>query len=125
VRQGGWELGLRLGPDGGTWELSERDAEGRFQILHRTTEEPQHAADVLVANHFTATHPSSPFVRQVVAIRKDETERLTLAGRELTVGRPDGTAEKRTLSGDEVVAALREDFRIPLDASDAARIRDL
>ncbi|WP_181781868.1 arylamine N-acetyltransferase family protein [Pseudonocardia pini] len=123
--QGDWLVGLQLGADGETWELWERTPEGGRAVLHRVTEEPQHAADVRMANHFTATYPSSPFVRQVVAIRKDEHTRWTLAGRELTTARPDGTEEKRTLSGEEVAAALEEDFRITLTAADRAAVASL
>jgi hypothetical protein len=79
--------------------------------------------DVRMADHFTVTHPSTPFARQVVAIRKAECERRTLDGRELTVGRPDGSEEKRTLSADEVVEALVEDFRIVLGDEERRELR--
>lgn len=119
-KQGEWTVGLQLGSDGETWEQWDRAPDGSRRVLHRTTEEPVHASDVVVANHYTSTLPTSPFVTQVVAIRKDEHVRHTLRDRQLTVARPDGTEEARTLSRDEVVDVLGEVFGVALDA-DAVR----
>jgi N-hydroxyarylamine O-acetyltransferase len=122
-KQGEWTVGLQLAADGETWEQFDLAPDGSRRVLHRTTEEPVHASDVVVANHYTSTLPTSPFVTQVVAIRKDEHTRWTLRDHELTVARPDGSEEKRTLSRDEIVDALREIFRITLTEEEAAAVR--
>ena len=111
-RQGGWTYQL-VSPGASSWQLRQRRGQ-RWTVLYRFTEEPQHASDVLVANHFTSTHASSPFVGQVVVMRKDGDAVRRLLGRRLITARPDGSSDERVLTDAEITEALADDFRVPL-----------
>jgi N-hydroxyarylamine O-acetyltransferase len=118
--QGGWAFELvASGP--ASWELRERDGE-QWLTAYRFDEQPQHAADVVVANHFTATYPSSPFVAQAVAIRKDDESIRRLRGRQFIVTRPDGSTEERELDDAQLREALTDVFGLPLSADELARL---
>lgn len=111
-RQGRWTYQLaRTGER--EWELGEVRADARRGLYH-FSDEPQHAVDVVMANHFTSTHPSSPFVRQIVVMRKSDDEHRRLLGRRLTISRPDAAEDERELTDEEIATALRDDFGIPL-----------
>ena len=118
AHQGGWTY--RLVEDGG-WQLQERTPEG-WTPLYDMILEPVHASDVVVANHFTSTHPSSPFVGRVVVVREDEHHRTRLLGRELGVTRPDGSTSLRQVDARELPDLLRERFGIVLDDADIATL---
>jgi len=67
-QQGGWTY--QLVPDGNrAWLLRER-GRADWAPLYSFTAKTQHAADVEVANHFTSTHPSSPFTGRLIVMRK-------------------------------------------------------
>jgi N-hydroxyarylamine O-acetyltransferase len=68
-----------------------------------------------VANHFTPTHPSSPFLGCVVVVREDEHSRTRLLDRELGTTRPDGSTSRRTVADGELPVLLGERFGITLD----------
>jgi N-hydroxyarylamine O-acetyltransferase len=115
-QQGGWTYQL-TSPGQGSWQVRERLGQ-RWTVLYRFTEEPQHASDVIVANHFTSTHPSSPFVGQVVVVRKDADAFRRLVDRRLIIARPDGSAEERLLTDTEFADALADDFGLPLSRTE-------
>ncbi len=71
-------------------------------------------------NHYTATHPRSPFVGQVVVLRTEPAVRYALRGRELTTTRPDGATQTREVPVDELVDLLADTFAITLDDEEAA-----
>lgn len=111
-QQGGWTY--QLVPDGDrAWLLRER-ARADWAALYSFTAEPQHATDVEVANHFTSTHPSSPFTGQLIVMRKHADARRRLLGRQLTITRPDGSTHEQQLTNAEVTDALHDDFGLPL-----------
>ena len=116
--QGGWAF--RLVDDGGR-QLQERTADG-WTPLYTVVQEPVHASDVRMANHFTSTHPSSPFVRRIVVVREDEDSRTRLLGDELTVTRPDGSVSRRTVDDRELAVVLREQFGLVLDGEDVTAL---
>jgi N-hydroxyarylamine O-acetyltransferase len=116
-RQGGWCYRMTSGREN-TWHVEELTGDTAAP-LYSLIDEPVHASDVLMANHFTATHPSSPFVRRLVAIRKDDDSFVRLHGVVRRVERPDGSAEEERLPPAEVVEALREEIGIPLSDADA------
>lgn len=122
VRQGAWTYGTRRRPDG-TWGLQDL-SNGEAPDLYAFTQEPQHRIDYEIANHFTATHPSSPFVGQAVAIRTTPEERFTLRGLTLATRRADGTSGERLIDADELGAVLRETFGIALGEDEISRLRD-
>ena len=64
-----------------------------------------------MANHYTATHPDSPFVRMLIVQLPAPDARHALRDRELTVDRGGGRVERRTLAGeDELLAVLAGTF---------------
>jgi N-hydroxyarylamine O-acetyltransferase len=119
-RQGEWTNGVRRDADG-LWRLRTRDDDA-WNDLYAFTGEPQHPNDYRVYNHFTSTHPASPFVGQLVAIRLTPTERLTLRGTELTTVRPTGIVSQRQVPIPEMTGVLRKTFGIALDDANAATL---
>jgi N-hydroxyarylamine O-acetyltransferase len=121
-RQGGWTYRVIGSPSG--WSLEELQAEG-WTSCHRFAEEQVHPSDVLVSNHFSSTYPHSPFVRQLVAVRKDEQSLTRLTGRALITSYADGGAgEERQLDDDEVVEVLTSIFGLALTGADKAALAD-
>ncbi|MFC1410191.1 arylamine N-acetyltransferase [Streptacidiphilus sp. N1-12] len=119
--QGGWTYRLVRDAEPDGWWLTELQ-NGQWARLYRFTEEPQHAIDVEVANHYVATHPASPFLRRPVVIRKDDRATRELLGRHFAVVRPDRAATKRDLPDGEVAAVLREEFGIELSPEEAEAV---
>jgi N-hydroxyarylamine O-acetyltransferase len=117
VPQGGWTYQLRHDGEE-TWRLRSRDADG-WSDLYSFTLEQQHHVDYVMANHFTATHPSSPFVGRVVAIRAEPDVRHTLRGADLTHVRPDGSEHKCAVDHGELLEVLEGTFHIRLPERDA------
>lgn len=118
--QYGWTYRLATG-DGHHWQLQERQGDG-WATLYQFDDQPQYPADVLMANHFTATYPDSPFVRQLVVIRKDPSGLRRLTGRRLSITRPGRPADERHLDGPEFAAALTGIFGLRLTAGESARL---
>lgn len=123
--QEGWTY--RVTADGqSAWELQEQQPPGspepeqqRWATVHRFAEEEVHPVDVVVANHFTSTWPNSPFVRQLVAVRKDARAVHRLLGRHLSLTRADGHVEReQVLTDTEVADALARVFGLHLDAEE-------
>ncbi|RBY78766.1 arylamine N-acetyltransferase [Geodermatophilus sp. TF02-6] len=119
-RHGSWTYRMTLGPED-TWIVEQRTGNA-VTPLYSLVDQPVHASDVVMANHFTATHPSSPFVGQLVAIRKDDDAFLRLRGRTRTVERSDGSSEVRDLDAGAVLATLQDDIGVPLSEEDAAAL---
>lgn len=119
--QGGWTYGLERHEDG-VWLLRSSTPDG-WSGLYAFTLEPQRPIDYVVHNHYTATHPDSPFVGQIVAIRTTPEARHMLRGWELTITRPDGATERRRVAGTELTDVLGDTFGIALDPEEAARLR--
>ncbi|UYM06305.1 arylamine N-acetyltransferase family protein [Solicola gregarius] len=105
-RQGGWTYRLEQGTTGERM-LLERHGE-QWRTLYSFTDEPQHASDITMANHFTQSHPSSPFRDHLVAIAKDEARLSVLRGRRLTQTRPGGTSTEDNLERDQFHPVLTE-----------------
>ena len=119
--QGGWTYGLDSRDDG-TWLLRSSTPDG-WVDLYAFTLEPQRPVDYVVHNHYTATHPDSPFVGQAVAIRTTPEVRHTLRGREISTSRPDGTSERRDLTDEDLPGVLRQTFGIALEPDKLAGLR--
>ena len=86
----------------------------RWTAMYVFDDVPQQPVDVAVANWYTATHPSSHFRRQLIAARADDTARYVLRDNRLTVRFPDGRVEQRYLTADDIEAALRDIFLLPV-----------
>jgi N-hydroxyarylamine O-acetyltransferase len=122
-RQGGWTYGLAK-QDNGLWRLRSLDAGGWID-LYSVTQEPQSFIDYVVYNHYTATHPDSPFVAQPRAVMVKPDVRYTLGGNTFISKYPDGSSEKRDLSEVEAIQALRNTFGIVLSPRYELRLRDI
>jgi N-hydroxyarylamine O-acetyltransferase len=118
--QGAWAFEV-IADGPGAWWLRERRGE-EWAPAYWFDDQRQHAADVVMANHFTATWPRSPFVGQLVAARKDERAIHRLAARRLTVTHPDGATYARDLDDAELADALRDLFNLPLSDDELARV---
>ena len=79
--------------------------------------------DLVVANHYTSTHPASGFVRTLTAQRCLPGERSFLRGLTFTVVRGPDT-ERRDLARDELLAVLGDHFGIHLPAGTRFRALD-
>lgn len=118
VQQGEWRyrVARRASHE---WTLSSWQRDG-WSAMYAFTLEPQHHIDYEVANHFTATHPDSPFVGQPVVLGPGAGQRLGLVGRELRTTHPDGTVERRGLDGAELRSLLSDHFAIALTEEELA-----
>lgn len=115
--QGPWAYRIdRTGPG---WRLSNREPDGTWSPLHTFVEDPQHWIDYVVTNHFVSTHPSSPFVGHIMAMRTTDESRIRLRARTLTTITADGRTTTTTLDGTALPEALRTTFGITLDDTDA------
>jgi N-hydroxyarylamine O-acetyltransferase len=121
VSQGGWRYRLRAaGPD--TWRLEGDEPDG-WSDLYEFTLEPQRPIDYVVYNHYTSTHPGSPFAGQVVVLHTEADIRYALVGTELTTTWPDGAAERAVVGAGELPGILAERFGIGLDPDEQAALR--
>jgi N-hydroxyarylamine O-acetyltransferase len=109
--QGG--LTYRLRREGFYWILSMRDAAGATNDLYEFTEEPQTAADVEMANHFTSTHRDSIFRRTLTIQCATAAERTVFRG-ELLARYRDGMPSEETVVRADVGAMARRVFGIEL-----------
>lgn len=118
--QDGWTY--RLDRDGDdAWLLRSRHPDGWFD-LYSFALEPHRRVDYDTYNYYTSTSPSSPFTRRAVAMYTEPQARHALLGHELTTTHPDGTAETRHLTPDELADTLAGTFSIVLEPEEAARL---
>lgn len=121
--QGAWTYRLTRS-EADRWLLSSVEPGGASE-MYEFTDEPQRPIDYAVANHFTATHPHSPFVGRPVVLRTEPEVKYALRGRVLTTTRPNGSVEARDVALDELLDVLAEPFGIGLEADEAKRLRQL
>jgi len=106
---------FRVVDEGALRALQVLRADG-WQDLYAFTLEPALPIDFEVANHYTSTHPRSPFRMTLTAQLSLPGERRTLRGRTLTVRR--GHAEtRRQVADGELLPLLRDGFGIELPAA--------
>ncbi len=94
---------------------------GGWEPLYRFRLEPQSQADFEMANWFTATHPRTRFVRNLVAARIIGEERCSLLNAALTRRRPDGSAVAHQLRDAAELGAVLEEVMgldLPLPAAE-------
>jgi N-hydroxyarylamine O-acetyltransferase len=84
--------------------------------LYAFTREPQLPVDYEMANHFVATHPSSPFTRMLTAQLPTSEARHILRDREFTIDRGDEVTARTLANDDEVRAVLEEVFGMAVPA---------
>jgi N-hydroxyarylamine O-acetyltransferase len=94
----------------GEWLLQSR-REPDWANLYSFTLEPQTFPDYEMANHYTATHPDSPFVRTLIVQLPTPEARHSLRNLELAVDRGGGRIERQVLADDAaLLRALDEVF---------------
>jgi N-hydroxyarylamine O-acetyltransferase len=102
-------FGYKLRREGDQWVLMAGEG-GPWTDLYAFTEEPAHAVDYEMANHFTSTWPRSPFVLNLTAQRSWAGGRLILRNRDLT--RRQGASVERSVVADpdHLLRVLAGDF---------------
>ena len=120
-RQFGWTF--RVQGDRDCQVLQSLHGDGWFD-LYAFTHEPQYPIDYVVANHFTATHPHSPFVNSLVVQRQNREARFTLRNRELTEESPDQRSTRTLPDADAVLATLAEVFGLTFAVGTRFRYRE-
>jgi N-hydroxyarylamine O-acetyltransferase len=108
VDQFGWRF--RLVDDGENRVLQARRPRG-WVDLYAFTFEPQHAVDYELANHYTSTHPSSPFTRTLTAQLSAPERSLILRGRKLIEETPLGESVSE-VGEEELLGVLAERFTL-------------
>ncbi len=111
--QHGWIYQLSTDVEDTTRVLAERGPDG-WVPLYSFIPEPVHASDIAMANHFTATHPSSPFVDRLVAMKRHADHRTRLLGRTLQTTRSDGSHFEQNISEQKLGDVLASEFDIHL-----------
>lgn len=107
VTQGAWTF--RIAEDGAERVL-QGDAPEGWRDLYGFTLEPQLESDYVVANHYTSTHPDSPFTKTLTAQRSGRDARWVLRGDVLSEARPGRVTIERRVDEDELLAVLAELF---------------
>ena len=107
VDQFGWRF--RLFDDDGARVVQTLRPRGWID-LYGFTFEPQFPVDYEMANHFTSTHPSSPFTRTLTVQLCSPDRSLILRGRKLIEETP--SARPRRVRDDELLGVLAERFTL-------------
>ncbi len=94
--------------EGHLFVLQSQEPEGWLD-LYAFTREPQFAVDYVLGNHFTATHPHSPFVQNLIVQKGSLNSRLSLRNRELTEVTPLGTTVATFADDDDSLLDLLAD----------------
>jgi N-hydroxyarylamine O-acetyltransferase len=99
-------VGHRLRREGDLWVL-EGNTAGGWTDLYAFTLEPHYPVDFAMANHFTSTHPRSPFVLNLTAQRSKPERRTILRNRDLVI-REDGATMAMTVRDPEHLLEVLE-----------------
>jgi N-hydroxyarylamine O-acetyltransferase len=114
AKQGAWEY--RVVEDGRERVLESRTATG-WGALYGFTLEPQLPSDYVVGNHYTSTHPDSPFTRMVTAQKPGFETHWVLRGETLTERRADlSTVETRVEGAQALLSVLAVRFGLEFPA---------
>ncbi len=104
---------FRVRPEGGSLVV-EAERGGDWLALYEILSEPQLSIDYELANWFTATHPNSPFRRNLMVTRVTPPARYALLDNRYTVRKPSGETEQRQLDAAQLEKALAEIFGLPV-----------
>lgn len=120
ARYSGWDVRVDA-LDEGEWALRSARPDG-WVDLYRFDLARHYPADYAVQNHYTATHPDSPFVSKVVAQRTAADARYGLRGTQLWITSGDGATEQQEVANDKVIDTLRDTFGIELTQEERAAL---
>lgn len=98
---------FRLQQEGELWVM-QSSLPTRWFDLYGFTLEPQERIDFEAPNYFIATHPSSPFTKNLVLAKVERGRRIRLVNRQLTIMTEKGAEERQLASGEEVAAIVRD-----------------
>jgi N-hydroxyarylamine O-acetyltransferase len=104
----------RLRHEQNQWILEGDVGDDDFDDYYAFTLEPQYPVDIEVANHFTATHPSSIFRRSLTAQLTRHDRRAILRNRRLEIRRGDRRETIELADESAFRAVLAEEFGIVL-----------
>jgi N-hydroxyarylamine O-acetyltransferase len=96
VLQGAWSLRIRK--EGEVFVLQSQETDGWLD-LYAFTREPQYPVDYELGNHYTSTHPHSPFVQNVIVQKNGPHSRFFLRNRDLMEMKP-GEETTQTITDD-------------------------
>jgi N-hydroxyarylamine O-acetyltransferase len=99
----------RVVSEGALWVLQSR-RDGSWTDLYAFTTEPQYPVDYEMANHFTSTHPSSPFVRGPTVQLPTPDARYIVLRREFLVERGAKVSRRMVEGDEELLRILSETF---------------
>ena len=108
-------LTYRLRREDPVWVLSMRDAAGQSTDLYEFPDDPQTHMDVVVANHYTSTHPDSIFRRSLTIQGVRGGERLILRS-EIFSRYVNGTLEEQPVNRSDLRQLARQLFDVELPA---------
>lgn len=94
------------------WVLSMRDA-AQAMDLYEFAEEPQTVGDIVVANHYTSTHPDSMFRKTLTIQRVRDNDRMILRNETLTRWQ-DGRMTEETIDRARLAEVARDLFGVEL-----------
>jgi N-hydroxyarylamine O-acetyltransferase len=100
--------------EGHLWVLAVRNP-GVSMDLYEFSEDPQTAADIEIANHYTATHPSSPF-RQTLTIQRVTPGERTILRAGVLVRHHDGRSSEEPVERGRLEEVARDVFGIEIGA---------
>jgi N-hydroxyarylamine O-acetyltransferase len=105
VQQGVWSFRIRNEAD--LFVLQSQETDGWLD-LYAFTREPQYPVDYELGNHYTSTHPHSPFVQNVIVQRNGLQSRFILRNRDLSEVTP-GQQTSETLADDSAIIKVLAD----------------
>jgi N-hydroxyarylamine O-acetyltransferase len=105
--------GHRFRREDSQWVLEGHTGDG-WNDLYAFTLEAQHPVDFEMANHFTSTHPRSPFLNTLTAQRSFPERRVILRNRELQVREGRVTEAATIRDPDHLLEVLEEHFGLVL-----------
>jgi N-hydroxyarylamine O-acetyltransferase len=107
--------GCRLHREDDLWVLA-GNVTGEWTELYAFTLEPQYPVDFEMANHFTSTWPSSPFVQSLTAQRSWPGRRLILRNRDLTIREGTSVRSDTIRDPDHLLQVLDREFGLSFPA---------
>lgn len=105
------------------WWLERDTADGPSPMYSFTTDAVEQA-DIEQANHWTATHPTSRFVRLAVASRLGDDGLVSLVGRELARFSPAGTQRRPIADARDWADVVATQMGLSLDDAEVAALWD-
>ena len=107
--------------DGALWMLRAQTKEKILDCWVSMLDE-DNQVDFEVGNHFTATHPTSPFVNRIMMRALTQDGRVTLMNRDLTIWRGDDAHATQLASRGALRALLVEHFGFDLPEVERLRV---